>query len=76
MDQASTYINERFISENETAYSPTWMLVAQWDRVHPHPHGADDQEGIEEEYLNRVILIILLIATCFIFTLHTVKVSY
>ena len=60
MDQASTYINERFISENETAYSPTWMLVAQWDRVHPHPHGADDQEGIEEEYLNRVIFIILI----------------
>ena len=30
------------------------MLVAQWDRVHPHPHGSDNHEGIDEEYLNRV----------------------
>ena len=54
MDQASLFINERFISENESTYSPTWMLVAQWDGVHPHPHGADDHEGIDEEYLDKV----------------------
>ena len=54
MDEAATYVNERFIDEDETPYRPTWVLVAQWDRVHPHPHGADDHEGIDEEYLNRV----------------------
>ena len=32
----------------------TWMLVAQWDRVHPDPHGADDHMGIPEALLERV----------------------
>ena len=54
MDEASSYVNDRLISANSTRYSPTWVLVAQWDRVHPHPHGSDDREGIDESYLNRV----------------------
>jgi hypothetical protein len=54
MDQVSTFINHHFIGENETAYQPSWMLVAQWDGVHPHPHGADNHEGIDEEYLDKV----------------------
>lgn len=54
MDKASTYINKRFIGEGKPPYRPTWVLVAQWDRVHPHPHGADNYEGVDESYLNRV----------------------
>ena len=54
MDEASTYINDRFIGENETLYQPSWVLVAQWDEVHPHPHGSDNHEGIDEEYLSKV----------------------
>ena len=59
LDAASTYMNERFVNETEEVFQPTWMLVAQWDEVHPNPHGADDeQEGIDSDYLNRVCQIL------------------
>ena len=54
IDNATRYINERFLSEDALTYRPTWVLVAQWDGVHPHPHGSDKREGVDEEYLNRV----------------------
>ena len=42
--------------ENDTRreFNGTWMLVAQWDHVHPDPHGADDHMGIPEALLERV----------------------
>ena len=42
--------------ENDTRdeFRGTWMLVAQWDRVHPDPHGADDHMDIPEALLERV----------------------
>jgi hypothetical protein len=54
IDNASRYINERFLGEDALPYHPTWVLVAQWDGVHPHPHGSGNHEGIDEKYLNRV----------------------
>ena len=54
MKEAAAYVNYRFIDENEPTFQPTWMLVAQWDGVHPYPHGSDDHEGIDEEYLSKV----------------------
>ena len=45
MIEATMFVNERFT---------TWMLVAQWEGVHPYPHGSDNHEGISEEYLSRV----------------------
>ena len=59
MDETAAYFKERFgDEENEHVYEPTWMLVAQWDRVHPFPHGSDEQEGsVVEEYLSRVSLL-------------------
>ena len=54
MDQAAAYINNRFIGKDESAHIPTWVLVAQWEGVHPHPHGADDHEGIDDDYLSLV----------------------
>ena len=56
IDQASEYVNGRFVNGNGVTFRPTWTLVAQWDGVHPHPHGADDHEGIDEEYLDRVCM--------------------
>ena len=53
MNEASLYINARFVNENDAAYQPTWMLVAQWDKVHPYPHGAE--ERTDEDNLNRVM---------------------
>lgn len=53
-DVVSTYINDRFVANDEATFRPSWVLVAQWDGVHPHPSGSDDHEGIDEEYLNRV----------------------
>ena len=35
-------------------FNPTWMLVAQWDKVHPYPHGSSNHDGVSEEYLNKV----------------------
>ena len=55
MDEARTYVNVRLVGHGER-FQPTWVLVAQWDGVHPYPHGSDDHEGIDEEYLSRVSL--------------------
>lgn len=52
--EASNFVNRRFVAEDEPSFVPTWMLVAQWDHVHPYPHGSDDHEGIDEDYLRRV----------------------
>lgn len=57
MDEASTYVNDRFVGEDKPPFQPTWLLMAQWDKVHPHPHGSANHEGISEEYLNRVSVI-------------------
>lgn len=54
IDELTTFINDSFISEDDPSFEPTWVLVAQWDGVHPHPHGSDNHEGIDEEYLNKV----------------------
>ena len=54
MNEVATHVNDRFIADGEPDFQSTWLLVAQWDGVHPHPHGADDREGVDKEYLNRV----------------------
>ena len=54
IEEAFTYINNHFIGGEEQPFQPTWLLVAQWDGVHPHPHGSENHEGIDEEYLSRV----------------------
>ena len=54
MNEASIYINDHFIDEDQPPFRPTWVLVAQWDRVHPYPHGSDNHDGIDEEYLSKV----------------------
>ena len=54
LEKVITYVNERFVGEEEQEFRPTWLLVAQWDGVHPYPHGDDDLEGLDEEYLARV----------------------
>ena len=44
-------------TESGGPYNPTWMIVAQWDKVHPYPHGTDSHDGISEEYLSKVCII-------------------
>lgn len=53
MNETANYVNCNLVTGDEI-FQPTWMIIAQWDQVHPHPHGADSHEGISEEYLNRV----------------------
>lgn len=55
LDEAKVFINERFVPDDRT-FEPTWMVIAQWDQVHPHPHGDNSREGLSEEYLERVSL--------------------
>ena len=54
LDEAAAYANERILGDDDTFFTPTWALVAQWDKVHPFPHGEDDLEGIDLEYIERV----------------------
>ena len=54
MNEVSTFVNDRFVAEDAPTFQPTWLLVAQWDGVHPFPHGSDNREGIDEEYLSLV----------------------
>ena len=57
--ELSSFINNNIIAEDDAPFEPTWLLVAQWDGVHPYPHGADDHMGIDEEYLSRVSILTL-----------------
>ncbi len=47
-----------FIQANRGAdadfFAGDWMLIAQWDHVHPYPHGSDNTQGIREEVLSKV----------------------
>ena len=54
MDEALAYVNYRLRDDEQVLYEPTWLLVAQWDGVHPHPHGAENRKGLDEEYLEQV----------------------
>lgn len=55
--ELSSFINRNIIAGGDAPFEPTWLLVAQWDGIHPYPHGADDHEGVDEEYLRRVRLL-------------------
>lgn len=59
MNETSAYINERFDTrvlegDEQGSFEPIWVLVAQWDKVHPHPHGSENLEGIDEDILRKV----------------------
>ena len=52
---ASSFVQgQRQENDTRDEFRGTWMLVAQWDRVHPDPHGADDHMSITEALLERV----------------------
>ena len=54
-NEGSNAILERlsgFISaESNVSFTGSWMLVAQWDRVHPFPHGSVETT-VSEQYSN------------------------
>ena len=57
-----------FISAQMTVnFTASWMLVAQWDRVHPYPHGAVEG-GTSEQYGNFLESVSL--------TVHNVMLKY
>ena len=37
-------------SQMNITFTASWMLVAQWDRVHPYPHG--EEGATSEQYQN------------------------
>ena len=39
---------------SEDLFVGKWMLIAQWDHVHPSPHGDDNTRGISENLLSKV----------------------
>ena len=54
LNKVNQFVNERLLNSTGTPFQGTWMLAAHWDKVHPSPHGADDQLGIPEEELAKV----------------------
>ena len=55
LKEASSFVQgQRRENDTRDEFRGTWMLVAQWDHVHPDPHGADDHMGIPEALLERV----------------------
>ena len=53
LDYVSAFIRNRTQSARD--FSGQWMLVAQWDEVHPYPHGRfSDLSLFTEEYRNFV----------------------
>ena len=61
-NEADTLINEvvSYIlttMKNIDEFEATWLLLAQWEKVHPNPHGADDTNGIPQSFLDMVQLL-------------------
>ena len=54
MDVVLEYLKGREDINISSSYAPAWMIVAQWDKVHPFPHGSDDHQGVPEEFLDLV----------------------
>ena len=52
---------EAYLQQNNgvsNAYQGTWMLVAQWDKVHPNPHGiSNEQDVLDNPFLNKVYIV-------------------
>ncbi len=55
--EASTFVRAQLgQDDDDKGFHGKWMLVAQWNNVHPFPHGADDHQGIPEGFLKLVRL--------------------
>ncbi len=53
LDKVNEFIQQNGNNDNDF-FVGHWMLIAQWDGVHPFPHGSDDTLGISRDELNRV----------------------
>ncbi len=47
-------VNEYIQTTRDSDFDGSWLLIAQWDQVHPSPHGDDDRRGISENVLSKV----------------------
>ena len=54
MDVVLEYLKRREDINISSSYAPTWMIVGQWEKVHPFPHGSDDHQGVSEDFLDLV----------------------
>ena len=53
--EVSNFLNENYPdSTSGVQFVGEWMLIAQWDHVHPSPHGVKGIEGIPPEELDKV----------------------
>ena len=55
LDEVNRFIQSNQADSSQEPFVGTWMLIAQWDQVHPSPHGAEDTEGIPPEELSKVL---------------------
>ena len=56
MDRVLEYLEESETITIRAGFVGSWALVVQWDKVHPYPHGAEDHQGVSEEFLSMVSL--------------------
>ena len=52
IDEVVSYVLNQL--KNIDRFEATWLLLAQWEKVHPSPHGADDTNGIPQSILDKV----------------------
>lgn len=58
LSYVESYLKQTDVIKETDTFDPTWMIVAQWDKVHPYPHGADSQDELSgyEEFLSKVCI--------------------
>ena len=54
LDEVNRFIQSNQADSTRKPFVGNWMLIAQWDHVHPSPHGAENTEGIPPEELSMV----------------------
>lgn len=65
LNEVNAYLEGRRAEDDESdVFEGTWMLLAQWEDVHPDPHGADDHMGVPEALLARVGMLGLATLSC------------
>jgi len=50
LNNVSSYIRERGMSSD---FEGSFMILAEWEGVHPYPHGANNDSG-DDPFLNKV----------------------
>ena len=57
-EQVNTFISNQNKEGKEEKFEGSWMLIAQWARVHPYPHGSNYRSIYYSSFIDLVSLAI------------------